>query len=68
MISATHRESVMRVLDQTFMEYDMPIDQFNSVVGNITLFNNVSFCDGEFPDEGKNHNLALHITMNCKND
>ena len=26
------------------------------------------FCDDELPDEGRNHNLALHISMNCKND
>ena len=32
MSSAAHRESLMRVLDQTFVEYDIPLDQFNSVV------------------------------------
>ena len=58
----------MRVLDQAFMESDMPLDQFSSVVGNITSFNNLSFCDDELPDEGRNHNLALHISMNYKND
>ena len=46
----------------------MPVDQFRSVVGNITLCNNLSFCDNELPDDGRNHNLALHISMNCKND
>ena len=58
----------MRVLDQAFVERDMPVDQFNSVVGNITSCNNLSFYDDELPDEGRNHNLALHISMNCKND
>ena len=46
----------------------MPVDQFNNVVGNITSGNNLSFCNDEFSDEGRNHNLALHISMNCKND
>ena len=45
----------------------MPLDQFSSVVGNI-MCNNLSFCDDKFPDEGGNHNLALYISMNCKND
>ena len=45
----------------------MPIDQFSSVVGNITSCNNLSFCDDELPDEGRNHKLALHISMNYKN-
>ena len=68
MNSSAHRESLMRVLDQAFMENDMPLDPFSSVIGNITSCNNFSFCDDELPDEGRNHNLALHISMNCKND
>ena len=68
MNSSAHRESLMRVLDQAFVESDMPIDQFSSVIGNIISCNNLSFCDDEFPDEGRNHNLALHVSMNCKND
>ena len=38
------------------------------MIGNIISCNNLSFCDDEFPDEGRNHNLYLHISMNCKND
>ena len=46
----------------------MSLDQFNGVMENITSCNNFSFCDDEFPNEGRNHNLALLISMNCKND
>ena len=69
MNSSAYRESLMRVLDQAFMESDMPIDQFSNVIGNITSCNNLSFCNDELPEEGRNHNLALHISMNnwCKN-
>ena len=38
------------------------------MVGNITSCNNLRFCDDELPDEGRNHNLALHISINYKND
>ena len=68
MNSSAHRESLTRVLDQAFVESDMTIDQFNSVIGNITSCNNLSFCDDELPDEGRNHNLAHDISMNYKND
>ena len=68
MNSSAHRESLMRVLDQAFVESEMSLDQFSSVIGNITSCNNLSFCDDELPDEGRNHNLAPHISMNCKND
>ena len=68
MNSSAHRETLMKLLDQAFVESDMPLDQFNNVIGNITSCNNLSFYDDELPDEGRNHNLALHISMNCKND
>jgi len=30
--------------------------------------NNLSFSDEDIPAEGKNHNLALHISVRCKSD
>ncbi|KAI5428337.1 hypothetical protein KIW84_033364 [Lathyrus oleraceus] len=41
---------------------------FDHIVANITSCNNLSFGDEELPEEGGNHNLALHISMNCKED
>ncbi|KAI5394634.1 hypothetical protein KIW84_061319 [Lathyrus oleraceus] len=57
-----------RVLEQAFVEHDVTVDQFDHIIANITSCNNLSFCDEELPDEGRNHNLALHISMNCKED
>ena len=51
MNSSDHRESWMRVLDQAFIESDMLVDQFSSMVGNIMSCNNLSFCNDELPDE-----------------
>src|ERR1043165_7316006 len=68
MNSSAHRESLMKVLNQEFVDYDVPLETFNSVVGNITACNNLSFSDEELPAEGKNHNMTLHISMHCKND
>ena len=50
------------------MEHDVTVDQFDHIVANITSCNNLSFYDEELPEEGRNHNLALHISMNCKED
>ena len=50
------------------MEHDVTVDQFDHIVANITSYNNLSFYDEELPEEGRNHNLALHISMNCKDD
>ncbi|KAI5440493.1 hypothetical protein KIW84_010101 [Lathyrus oleraceus] len=43
-------------------------DEFDHIVTNITYCNNLNFCGEELPEEGRNHNLALHISMNYKDD
>ncbi|KAI5415782.1 hypothetical protein KIW84_040993 [Lathyrus oleraceus] len=63
-----HREALQRVLEQAFVEHDVIVDQFDHIVANITSYNNLNFCDEELREEGRNHNLALHISMNCKED
>ncbi|GAU10143.1 hypothetical protein TSUD_418590, partial [Trifolium subterraneum] len=66
--SDAHREALMKVLDQAFVDHDVTIGRFGGIVGNITTCNNLSFSDEELPEEGRNHNLALHISMNCQSD
>ncbi|KAI5404437.1 hypothetical protein KIW84_051562 [Lathyrus oleraceus] len=68
MNSEAHREALQRVLEQAYVGHDITVDQFDHIVANITSCNNLSFCDEELPEEGRNHNLALHISMNCKED
>ena len=51
-----------------YVDHDVTIEQFDSIVANITACNNLSFCDADIPEVGRDHNLALHISMNCKND
>ncbi|XP_050889657.1 uncharacterized protein LOC127094942 [Lathyrus oleraceus] len=63
-----HREALLKVLDQAFVEQDITAEQFNNVVGSITSCNGLGFCDEELPEEGKNHNFALHISANCQGD
>ncbi|KAI5444277.1 hypothetical protein KIW84_012779 [Lathyrus oleraceus] len=53
---------------QAYVEHDVTVDQFDHIVANITSCNNLSFSDEELPEEGRNHNLALHISRNCKED
>ncbi|KAI5389415.1 hypothetical protein KIW84_074894 [Lathyrus oleraceus] len=57
-----------RVLEKAFVEHDVTVDQFDHIVANITSCNNIHFCDEELLEEGRNHNLTLHISMNCKDD
>ncbi|KAI5440708.1 hypothetical protein KIW84_010254 [Lathyrus oleraceus] len=63
-----HREALQRVLQQALVEHDVTVDQFDHIVTNVTSCNNLRFYDEELPEEGRNHNLALQISMNCKDD
>ncbi|MCH98440.1 hypothetical protein A2U01_0019442, partial [Trifolium medium] len=62
MNSDAHREALMKVLDQAYVDHDVTLGQFGSIVGNVTACNNLSFSDEELPEKGGNHNLALHIS------
>ncbi|KAI5441167.1 hypothetical protein KIW84_010578 [Lathyrus oleraceus] len=59
---------MQKVLEQAYVEHDVTVDQFDHIMANITSCNNLNFCDEELPEEGRNHNLTLHISMNCKED
>ncbi|XP_050909279.1 uncharacterized protein LOC127123060 [Lathyrus oleraceus] len=68
MNSEAHREALQKLLEHAYVEHNVRVDQFDHIVANITACNNLSFCDEELPEEGRNHNLALHISMKCKED
>ncbi|KAI5411761.1 hypothetical protein KIW84_056725 [Lathyrus oleraceus] len=66
--SEPHREALQKVLDVAYVDHDVTIEQFDSIVASITTCNTLSFCDSDLPEEGRDHNLALHISVNCKDD
>ncbi|KAI5396333.1 hypothetical protein KIW84_062514 [Lathyrus oleraceus] len=49
-----HKEALQRVLEQAYVEHDVTVDQFDHILANITYCNNLSFCDEELPEEGRN--------------
>lgn len=66
--SEAHREALQKVLKQAYMDHNITIDQFDGIVTNITTCNNLRFSDEGFLEQGRNHNLAMHISMNCQED
>jgi len=66
--SDAHREALMKVLNQAYVDHDVTLGQFGNIVGNVTACNDLGFNGEDLPTEGKNHNLALHISVNCKSD
>ena len=53
--SEAHREALQKVLEQAFVEPDVTVNQFDSIIANITACNNLGFCDEELPEEGRDH-------------
>ncbi|XP_050878529.1 uncharacterized protein LOC127082337 [Lathyrus oleraceus] len=63
-----HREALQKVLQQTYVDHDVTVKQFDGIVTNITACDYLSFSNEELPEEGINHNMALNISINCMND
>ncbi|XP_050895516.1 uncharacterized protein LOC127102154 [Lathyrus oleraceus] len=68
MSSKAHREALQKVLEQAYVDHDVTVGQFDGIVANITACKNLSFYNEELLKEGRNHNMALHISMNCVSD
>ncbi|XP_039687894.1 uncharacterized protein [Medicago truncatula] len=66
--SGAHRDALKKVLDQAFVDYDVTLGQFESIMGNVTACNSLSFSDEDLPAEGKKHNQALLISVLCRTD
>lgn len=41
------------------------MNQFEAVVANISASSSLGFNDDDLPPEGRNHNKALHISIEC---
>ncbi|XP_050919131.1 uncharacterized protein LOC127136637 [Lathyrus oleraceus] len=60
----SHIAALHMLLEKTYMDHDVTIGQLDGIVSNITACNNLSFSDEKLLEQGRNHNLALHISMN----
>ncbi|XP_058751472.1 uncharacterized protein LOC131624533 [Vicia villosa] len=56
-----HRNALMNVLKQAYIEQDATLEQFDNVVSNITVNNVLSFSREELPPEGLEHNHARTV-------
>ncbi|GAU31576.1 hypothetical protein TSUD_53990 [Trifolium subterraneum] len=61
MNSDAHREALMKVLDQAYVDHDVTLGQFGSIVGNVTACNNLSFSDEELPERGREEKKEIKI-------
>ncbi|XP_039057205.1 uncharacterized protein LOC120200408 [Hibiscus syriacus] len=64
--SEAHRNALMKVLNQTFVPKDVPVEKIDRLVANIQADNFISFSDDEIPSGMMGNPKALHITIRCK--
>ncbi|XP_058757655.1 uncharacterized protein LOC131630928 [Vicia villosa] len=64
--SETHRNALLRLLSTAFVPPEISVNQLEGVVSNINAGNGLGFTDADLPSEGRNHNRALHISVECK--
>ncbi|KAK8694475.1 hypothetical protein V6N13_072026 [Hibiscus sabdariffa] len=64
--SEPHRNTLLKLLNQTFVPKEISIDMVDRLVGNIVMDNFISFSDEEIPKGSLGSYKALHITTCCK--
>ncbi|KAK9011582.1 hypothetical protein V6N11_044429 [Hibiscus sabdariffa] len=64
--SEPHRNTLLKLLNQTFVPKEVSVDMVDRLVGNITMDNFISFSDEEIPAGTRGSHKALHITTRCK--
>src|SRR3954468_8030524 len=60
-----HAKALMKFLKAAHVPQEISVDQFENCVANLTVNNGLSFSDVDLTPAGKNHNKALHISIEC---
>ncbi|XP_058784481.1 uncharacterized protein LOC131659286 [Vicia villosa] len=61
--SERHRDALMKILNAAHVTKDITVNQFDGMVANLTAGACLSFSEHELPSQGKEHNKALHISI-----
>ncbi|XP_058726008.1 uncharacterized protein LOC131597321 [Vicia villosa] len=66
MCSEGHRDALLRILNGAYVPHEIFVNQLEAMANNILAGNGLGFTDCDLPLEGRNHNKAFHISMECK--
>lgn len=65
MSSEAHREALMKFLRAAHVPQEISVNQFETVMANISASSCLGFNDDELSPKCINHNKALHISIEC---
>ncbi|XP_058759396.1 uncharacterized protein LOC131632676 [Vicia villosa] len=63
--SKTHAKAMMKFLEAAHVPQDISVNQLENCIANLTTENYLGFSDADLSPSGKNHNKALHISIEC---
>src|SRR3954467_13152860 len=63
--SEAHAKALMKFLKAAHVPQEISVDQFENCVASLTVDNGLGFSDADSTPAGKNHNKALHISIEC---
>ncbi|XP_040951352.1 uncharacterized protein [Gossypium hirsutum] len=64
--SETHRDALIKVLNETYVANDISVNKLDRLVNNISADNFIFFNDNEVPPGGRGSTKALHITTRLR--
>ncbi|KAK8978449.1 hypothetical protein V6N11_008760 [Hibiscus sabdariffa] len=64
--SESHRNALLKVLNETFVPKDISVNKLDKLANNINADNFIYFNDDEISPNGRGTAKALHITTRCK--
>ncbi|XP_058732626.1 uncharacterized protein LOC131604182 [Vicia villosa] len=66
--SSNSEDTVAKEMEEflKIIKKKISVNQLEGVVSNINAGNGLGFTDADLPSEGRNHNRALHISVECK--
>ncbi|XP_049388317.1 uncharacterized protein LOC125852640 [Solanum stenotomum] len=66
MNSVTHRNALVKVLNEAYVPVETTSENFSAMVGQVLEANKVTFHEDELFPKGLGHNKALNITVKCR--
>ncbi|XP_050890053.1 uncharacterized protein LOC127095399 [Lathyrus oleraceus] len=61
-------EEFLRIIKRAYVPQEITVNQLETVVSSVNASHGLGFTDLDLTMDGRNHNKALHLSMECKGD
>ena len=64
--SEAHAQALVKFLKSVHVPQEISVDQFENCVASLTTDNGLGFSGADLTPAGRNHNKALHVSIECR--